>query len=160
MEIKSKYTKSFHSHNLTELKYFELKELATTINNHKNEISLIVSQNLPYFLELDKYKFRNYFRVLFPNTLSSNFNQQTYIDIFTCYQNKFEAIQKKLVFNLVKSNNVQYYLVNTKKHNKGDKKEQTYSKLKTKLTFVLSYLARHGNENILKYINQLSKKDI
>ena len=115
MEIKSKYTKSFHSHDLTESKYFELKELATTINNHKNEISLIVSQNLPYFLDLSKNDFIKYFRDLFPDTLSSNFDAQTYIDIFTCYQNKFEAVQKKLVFNLVKSNEVKFYKINTKK---------------------------------------------
>jgi transposase len=153
MFIDSKYTKSFHSKDLTETKYSELFKLATTINNHKNEVSLIVSNNLPYFLELTKFDFMKYFRSLFPDTLSSNFDAQTYIDVFTSYQNKFEAIQKKLVFNLSKPNEVQYYLKNTKWNKKGDSKKLTYTKYKTRLTSILSYLARYGNEKTLDYIN-------
>lgn len=159
MFIDSKYTKSFYSHNLTRSKYDELYNHAILIRNHKNEISQIVSKNLNYFLEMSKFVFMKHFRDLFPNTLSSNFYNQCYTDIFTCYQNKFESIQKKLNFELSKLNKPSFYKRDTKSKKKGDLKEVSFTKYKTKLTVVLSYLARYGNENTLFYIKQLLLND-
>ena len=51
MIIQSKYTKVFHSNNLTRQKYDELYIFAVLIRNHKNDVSQYVNDNLLHFLE-------------------------------------------------------------------------------------------------------------
>ena len=51
MLIQSKYTKIFHSKDLTRQKYDELYDFAVLIQNHKNTVSQHVNDNLLHFLE-------------------------------------------------------------------------------------------------------------
>lgn len=51
MIIQSKYTKTFHSKDLTRQKYDELYDFAVLIQNHKNTVSQYVNDNLLHFLE-------------------------------------------------------------------------------------------------------------
>lgn len=51
MLIQSKYTKIFHSKDLTRLKYNELYDFAVLIRNHKNLVSEHVNNNLLHYFE-------------------------------------------------------------------------------------------------------------
>ena len=98
MIIQSKYTKIFKSNDMTRLKYNELYDFAVLIRNHKNIVSEYVNQNLLHFLEYNKFMFLKEMREHFKCCVPSSFDAQLYTQIFDCYQNKFDAIQKHLKF--------------------------------------------------------------
>ena len=78
---------------------------------------------------------------------------QLYTQVFTCYQNKFDAIQKKLKFETSVFNGFDFYKRDSKKHKKGDLKKVIVDRKQTLLSNCLTYLARYGNENTISYIN-------
>ena len=153
MIIQSKYTKIFHSNGLTRQKYDELHEFAVLIRNHKNTVSQYVNDNLLHFLEYNKFQFIKEMREHFKDVIPSSFDAQLYTQVFTCYQNKFDAIQRKLTFETRTFIGLDFYKRKTKKHDKGDLKKVVFETKKTPLTITLTYLARYGNENTLEYIN-------
>ena len=153
MIIQSKYTKIFNSKDLTRQKYDELYNFAVLIRSHKNTVSQYVNGNLLHFLEYNKFHFLKAMRAYFKGVIPSSFDAQLYTQIFDCYQNKFDAIQRKLVFDVVTFKGFDFYKRNTKKHNKGDFKKVILEKKQTPLSNCLTYLARYGNENTISYIN-------
>ena len=104
MIVQSRYTKIFHSNALTRQKYDELHDFAVLIQNHKNTVSQYVNGNLLHFLEYNKFQFTKEMRERFKNVIPSSFDGQLYTKVFTCYQNKFVEIQRKLVFEVVTFN--------------------------------------------------------
>ena len=160
MIIHSKYTKMFHSKDLTHQKYNELYGFAVLIRNHKNTVSQYVNDNLLHFLEYNKFQFIKEMRELYNDAITSSFDAQLYTQVFTCYQNKFDAIQRKLLFEVITFNGFEFYKRDTKKHKKGDFKKVVCDKKKTPLTITLTYLARYGNKNTIDYISSnISKCD-
>lgn len=160
MIIQSKYTKIFHSKDLTHQKYDELHDFAVLIQNHKNTVSQYVNDNILHFLEYNKFQFLKVMREHFKEVIPSSFDAQLYTQVFTCYQNKFDAIQRKLVFEIVTFKGFEFYKRDTKKHKKGDLKKVVFDKKQTSLSNCLTYLARYGNENTIDYINDnISKCD-
>lgn len=153
MIIQSKYTKVFHSNNLTRQKYDELYIFAVLIRNHKNDVSQYVNDNLLHFLEYNKFQFHKEMREHFKNAISSSFDTLLYTQVFISYQNKFDAIQRKLRFETKIFNGFDFYKRDTKKHKKGDLKKVIIDKKQTLLSNCLTYLARYGNENTIDYIN-------
>ena len=153
MIIQSKYAKTFHSKDLTRLKYDELYDFAVLIRNHKNVVSQYVNNNLLHFLEYNKFQFITEMIGHFKNAIPSSFNAQLYTQVFTCYQNKFNAIQRQLVFETKTFNGFEYYKRDTRNHEKGDLKKVINDKKQTPLSNCLTYLTRYGNENIIDYIN-------
>ena len=153
MLIQSKYTKIFHSKDLTRQKYDELYDFAVLIQNHKNTVSQYVNDNLLHFLEYKKFQFLKEMREHFKDVIPSSFDAQLYTQVFTCYQNKFNAIQHRLVFEVVTFKGFEFYKRDTKKYKKGDLKKVIINKKQTPLSNCLTYLARYGNENIINYIN-------
>ena len=92
--------------------------------------------------------------------MPSSFDIQLYTQVFSCYQNKFDAIQKRLKFETVTFKGFEFYKRDTKKHKKGDLKKVIINKKQTPLSNCLTYLARYGNENTIDYINDnISKCD-
>ena len=154
MVINSKYTKIFKSHDMTRLKYNELYDFAVLIRNHKNIVSEYVNQNLLHFLEYNKFTFLKEMREHFKGCVPSSFDAQLYTDIFDCYQNKFETIQKKLQFENITFNGFEFYKRNTKNKKKGELKKVQLTRTQTLLTNCLTYLARYGNENTIEYITK------
>ena len=152
MIIQSKYTKIFKSNDMTRLKYNELYDFAVLIRNHKNLVSEYVNQNLLHFLEYNKFAFLKEMRERFKGYIPSSFDAQLYTQIFDCYQNKFDAIQKRLKFEQITYLGCELYKRATKKHNKGDFKKTITEKKQTPLSNCLTYLARYGNDNIVEYI--------
>ena len=153
MIIQSKYTKIFKSKDLTRQKYDELYNFAVLIRSHKNTVSQHVNDNLLHFLEYNKFQFLKEMRAYFKGVIPSSFDAQLYTQVFTCYQNKFDAIQHKLVFEVVTFKGFEFYKRDTKKHKKGDLKKVVINKKQTPLSNCLTYLARYGNENTIEYIN-------
>lgn len=153
MIIQSKYTKIFHSKDLTRQKYDELYDFAVLIQNHKNTVSQHVNDNLLHFLEYNKFQFLKEMRERFKDIIPSSFDAQLYTQVFTCYQNKFDAIQKRLKFETATFNGFEFYKRDTKKYKKGDLKKVIINKKQTPLSNCLTYLARYGNENTISYIN-------
>lgn len=153
MLIQSKYAKIFNSKDLTRQKYDELHNFAVLIQNHKNTVSQYVNDNLLHFLDYNKFQFLKEMREHFKDVIPSSFDAQLYTQVFTCYQNKFDAIQHKLVFEAITFNGFEFYKRDTKKHKKGDLKKVIIDKRQTPLSNCLTYFARYGNENIIDYIN-------
>ena len=153
MLIQSKYTKMFHSKDLTRQKYDELYDFAVLIQNHKNTVSQYVNDNLLHFLEYNKFQFLKEMREHFKDIIPSSFDSQLYTQVFTCYQNKFDAIQRKLVFETFAFKGFEFYKRDTKNHKKGELKKVIVEKKQTPLSNCLTYLARYGNENTINYIN-------
>ena len=154
MIIQSKYTKIFHSKDLTRQKYDELYDFAVLIQNHKNTISQYVNDNLLHFLEYNTFQFLKEMREVYKDAIPSSFDAQLYTEVFTCYQNKFDAIQKRLKFETVTFKGFEFYKRDTKNHKKGELKKIVNEKKQTQLSICLTYLARYGNENTLQYINE------
>lgn len=152
MLIQSKYTMVFHSKDLTRQKYDELYAFAVLIRNHKNVVSQYVNDNLLHFLEYNKFQFMKKMRAHFKNVIPSSLDAQLYTHVFTCYQNKFDAIQYKLRFEAKTFKGFELYKCDTKNHKKGDLKIVIMDKKQTPLTNCLTYLARYGNEDILDFI--------
>ena len=153
MIIQGKYTKIFNSKDITRLKYNELYAFAVLIRNHKNTVSQYVNGNLLHFLEYNKFRFLTEMRLLYKGILTSSFDTQLYTQILTCYQNKFDAIQRNLKFEVSVFKWLDFYKRGTKKHKKGDLKKVILEKKQTPLSNCLTYLARYGNENTISYIN-------
>ena len=138
MIIQSKYTKIFHSNGLTRQKYDESHDFAVLIQNHKNTVSQHVNDNLLHFLEYNKFRFIKEMRERFKDVIPSSFDAQLYTQVFTCYQNKFDAIQRKLVFEVVTFKGFEFYKRDTKKHKKGDLKKVIINKKQTPLSNCLT----------------------
>ena len=153
MIIQSKYTKIFHSKDLTRQKYDELYDFAVLIQNHKNTVSQYVNDNLLHFLEYNKFQFIKEMKGHFKDVIPSSFDIQLYTQVLTCYQNKFDAIQRKLVFESKIFKGFEFYKRDTKNHKKGDLKKVIIDKKQTPLSNCLTYLVRYGNENTIGYIN-------
>lgn len=160
MIIQSKYTKIFNSKDLTRQKYDELYNFAVLIRSHKNTVSQYVNGNLLHFLEYNKFQFLKAMRAHFKGVIPSSFDAQLYTQVFTCYQNKFDAIQHKLVFEVITFKGFEFYKRDTKSHKKGDLKKVILEKKQTPLANCLTYLARYGNEDTISYItSNISKCD-
>ena len=99
-------------------------------------------------------------RARFKDVIPSSFDGQLYTHVFICYQNKFDTIQRKLLFDVITFKGFEFYKRDTKKHKKSDLKKIIIDKKQTSLSNCLTYLARYGNENTINYINSnISKCD-
>ena len=154
MIVNSKYAKVFNSDMLTRSKYDELYAVAVKLRNFKNEVSQLVNDNLLYYLDFSCLNFVTEMRKAFPDRISSCFDKQVYSQVFTNYQNKFDAILRKIQFQKIIFKSFELYKRNTKEHKKGDLKNILYDRTQTDLTVCLSYLARYGNKNTLEYLQK------
>lgn len=153
MIINSKCKRIFKSNNLTRHKYDELYDFAILIRNHKNEVSQYVNKNIFHFLGYTKFLFVKEMRECYKGTIPSSFDAQLYIQVFTCYNKRFEAITKKTHFDFLTFRGFEFYKKNCNKHKKGDLKRVVFEKGHTKLSSCLTYLARYGKEDTIQYIN-------
>ena len=147
-----KYSKQFMSHQLTNKKFKQLTEFAVSLRNYKNQISKEVNSNLMKFINMGKFEFISYMRSKHPQAISSYFEESLYSQVYTCYQNRFDTIIKKISFKKRIFVRFNLYKRNTKDHKKGDLKSLTYKSETTDLSLTLTYLARYGSENIIEYI--------
>lgn len=160
MLIQSKYTKIFKSNDMTHLKYNELYDFAVLLCKHKNIVSKYVNNNVLKYIDYTKFSFLKEMRELYKGYIPSSFDAQLYTQIFECYQNKFNALQKNIKFEVTTFKGFEYYKKTTKTHKNGDVKRVINERKQTELSICLSYLAHYGNPNTIEYINsQLFKCD-
>jgi putative transposase len=150
--VDSKYTKIFVSNELTHHKYEELYDFAVSLREHKNTISKAVSSGLLKYLEYSKFQFVTEMRHLYKGVVPSSFDKHLYAQVFDCYQNKFDAIRKHIVFEVISFKGFEFYKRDTKKNKKGDLKRVIVEKSRTPLSTCLTYLARYGNVDTLSVI--------
>lgn len=154
MEIASKYTKVFVSDDLTRQKYSELYDLAVSIREQKNAISKEIASDLLKYIEYNPLTFVTEMRAKYKGIVNSNFDKQLYQEVMDAYQNKFDAIVRKIAFSKVEFKGFEFYKRNCKGHNKGDLKRVLTKHTSTPLSICLTYLARYGNDNTLDYITK------
>ena len=143
---------SFYSDRLTERKHRLLKKQAESLRDVRNELSLLVNSDLMKYLSMSKIDFQKAMLPLIKDRVHSNFTKQVCDDVFNHYQNRFSAIQKRMMFEKVKSLEMTFYKRNTKKNQKGDRKGIIKKTESTPLTKVMSYLARYGNDDTVSYL--------
>ena len=152
MKILSEYSRSFHTDHLTAKKHGKLKELGRTLLIVRNELSAVVNADPLKYQQTSKISFQKEMLPLLKDRTHSNFVKQVCDDVHTKYQNRFVAIKKCMVFEKVKSLEMTFYKVNTKKNKKGDPKGIVRKTESTALTKVLSYLARYGSQDTTAYV--------
>ena len=113
---------SFYSDRLTDRKYGLLFKRAISLRDVRNELSLLVNSDLMKYLSMSKIDFQKAMLPLIKDRIHSNFTKQVCDDVFNCYQNRFSAIQKRMMFEKVKSLEMTFYKRNTKDKKKGDPK--------------------------------------
>lgn len=153
---------SFYSKDINTKKFNLFVEKAEAIRDYKNALSLEFSSKLLHYCEMSKFDliklFGNKQSILKPNSLlRSNETQKVAIEIFDAYQKKIIQIKQKMIFSVQKNIEVQFYKINTKKNKKGDVKSFEIKTKSTPLSKSLSFLARYGSEDTLKYINKKIK---
>ena len=158
MLIQSKYTKIFKSNDITHLKYNELYDFAVLLCKHKNIVSKYVNDNLLKYLDYTKFSFLKEMREQYKGCVPSSFDAQLYTQIFECYQNKFNALQKSIRFEVITFKGFEYYKRTTKRHKRGELKRVISERKQTELSICLSYLAHYGNPNTIEYINSQFEK--
>ena len=154
MEAQSQYTRSFMSNGITRLKYNELMDLAVLIRSHKNKVSEFVNSNLNYFLDMSKMTFLKEMRERYKGEIPSSFDVHLYTAVFTAYQNKFNAVKKRMTFQKITYKDCELYKRDTKKNRKGDFKRVVSDAEQTPLTTALTWLARYGDENTVGYLSK------
>ena len=139
---------------LTRSKYDELYAVAVKLRDFRNEVSQLVNDNLLHYIDFSCLSFVTEMRKTFPDKISSCFDKQVYSQVFTNYQNKFDAILRKIQFQKITFKGFELYKRNTKNHRKGAIKNILFDKSQTDLTVCLSYLARYGNKNTIEYLQR------
>ena len=157
MKQPSRYSRSFYSDGLTGRKYHEIHALAISIREIKNEISIVVNNNLFNYLEMSKYQFQTEMLPRVKNRISSHFMIKLLDDVYTAYQNKFKNIKTKLKFQHIKEYSFTYYKRNGKTksgriYKAGDFKGISIKHDDTPLSITLTYLARYGYFGIVDYL--------
>ena len=82
-----------------------------SIREVKNEISIVVNNNLFHYLDMNKHHFQKEMLPLVKNKISSHFVKQLLDDVYVAYQNKFKNIKTKLKFQHIKEYNFTYYIL-------------------------------------------------
>ena len=151
---------SFYSTDINTNKYNAFYQKALQIRDYKNSLSQHIISNLLEYLEkskVDLYKEFGNTSTKLPalfNLMTGQEMQKAVEDVYTCYQNKFAAIQSKLKFNVQKTLDVTYYKRKTKKNKVGDIKTVEVTKKSTNLTKVMSYLSKFGFAGCTEYIRK------
>ena len=150
----SKYTKVFTSDELTRQKYDELHDLAVVIRDHKNRVSIEVCKDVLRYLDMTPMSFVKEMRSKYRGIASSSFGSHIYQSVIDAYQNKFDAITKRMKFECVGFIGFEHYKRKCKGHKAGDMKRVITKRKLTDLSICLTYLARYGNENTVEYITK------
>ena len=150
---------SFYSKDLNAKKFDLFVKKAEAIRDYKNALSKEFSSKLLHYAEMSKFDWQNLFgtqrSALNPSTfIRGNELQRITHEVFDAYQNKITRVKQKMIFVIQKSIEVEYYKRNTKNNKKGDVRSFEITTKSTPLSKTLSFLARHGAEDTLEYVNK------
>ena len=156
MKIKSIYSFSFYSDDLTNDKYNFLTNKAKKIIEIKNYVTIEIHKNMPKWITFSKFDFVKYFNPIIQKEFNQNQKiklsgqdiQNLLVDVYTMFQNRIEQAKTKFDFKVQDKIKISYYKKATKCHKKGDLKEIIIKYKQTKLSKTLSFLLKTGmNKN-------------
>ena len=132
MLIKSTFSFSFYSNDLTYEKYDFLTNKAKRIIEIKNYVAGEIHKDMPKWVTFSKFEFIKYFNPIIQNCfngenveikLSGQDIQNLLADAYTMFQNRIEQAKAKFNFKIHDKTKISYYKKATKHHKKGDLKE-------------------------------------
>jgi hypothetical protein len=152
--FESQYAVSFYPLLLSDTKCSEILQRAMEIRDVRNDISEVFFQNMLAFQDMKKFDAQVYFNSLFSSRLSSHYLKMAITDVWKAYQLRFNAIRKRIEFVKIVELTRVLYKRNTKEHKKGDLKSIDKKTAKTKLTKVLTWLARYGKHDTVDWLQK------
>jgi hypothetical protein len=156
--LKSTGSYSFYSQDLNKSKYNDFVRKGEAIRDFKNSLSVHVSENFISLMNQSKFQWFHQFSLIDSefNTTSlirGNELQKAVADVYDSYETKFGQVQSKISFQVQKSFQITKYKRNTGPKLKGSIRSTELKRKSTRLTKVMTYLARYGHPEILTYIN-------
>ena len=148
----SQFSVSFCPLFLSDTKRAEILRRADEIRALRNEMSEIFFQNMLAWQDMSKFEAHKHFTSLFNDRLSSHYLKMAITDVWKAYQNKLDAIRRRIEFVKIVELVRKLYQRNTKDHKKGDLKSIEKHTKKTKLTNVLTWLARYGKPDTVEWL--------
>ena len=154
--MKSVGSYSFYSKELNKNKYDVFLKKAIAIREFKNRLSELISSELVNFLDLSKFDIVKRFGTQKDNPLTldsclrGNEIQKAVVDVMTAYENRFNQVRSKIFFSVQKTLKVTYYKRKAGLNKKGDVKTFELKFKSTKLSKILTYLAKYGYYGILE----------
>ena len=150
--FESQFSAAFYPILLSDTKRAEIIHRAEEIRAVRNEISEVFFSDMLGFQDMTKFEAFNFFNPTFTDRLSSHYLKKAIEDVWKAYQLRYDAICKKIEFELVKELVPSFYKINTKGHRKGDLKSIERHAKKTELTKALTWLARYGNDETVYWL--------
>lgn len=151
----SQFATAFYPIQLSDTKRTEIIHRAEEIRAVRNEISEVFFSDMLGFQDMSKFEAFNFFNPTFNTRLSSHYLKKAIEDVWMAYQLRFDAIRKKIEFELVNELVPSFYKINVKGHKKGDLKSIEVHTKKTELTKVLTWLARYGKDETVYWLESV-----
>lgn len=155
--MKSTGSYSFYSQDLNKSKYDDFVRKGEAIRDFKNLLSEHVCENFHVLMNQSKFDWVKSF-----GTTDSEFNttdlirgnelQKAVADVYDSYETKFSQVQSKISFQIQKSFQIAKYKRNTGSKLKGSVRSTELKRKSTRLTKVMTYMARYGHPEIITYI--------
>ena len=150
--FESQFSAAFYPILLSDTKRAERSHRAEEIRAVRNDISDIFFSDMLGFQDMTKFEAFNFFNPTFTTRLSSHYLKKAIEDVWKAYQLRFDAIRKKIEFELVEELVSSFYKINSHGHKKGDLKSIEVHTKKTELTKVLTWLARYGKDETIYWL--------
>ena len=148
----SQFSAAFYPILLSDTKRAEIIHRAEEIRAVRNDISEIFFSDMLGFQDMTKFEAFDFFNPTFTDRLSSHYLKKAIEDVWKAYQLRYDAIRKKIEFELVKELVPSFYKIYAKGHKKGDLKSIEVHTKKTELTKVLTWLARYGSDDTIYWL--------
>jgi putative transposase len=155
---------SFYCKELNKEKYNLLYSKAVELKDFRNKISNEVCTNITRFIEMSKFDWINHFRTKLEHCNNQDISNSIE-EVYTSYDNKFNNFKQSIQFKVQDKLEYTYYKRNTKSNKNGDVKSFDVKLKSTKLTKIMSYLARYYNDSMLEWLeihkdDDLTKKQL
>lgn len=151
----SQFSAAFYPILLSDTKRAEIIHRAEEIRAVRNDISEVFFSDMLGFQDMSKFEAFNFFNPTFNTRLSSHYLKKAIEDVWRAYQYRYDAIRKKIEFELVNELVPSFYKINAKGHKKGDLKSVEVHTKKTELTKVLTWLARYGKDETVYWLESV-----
>lgn len=140
---------------LSDTKRAEIIHRAEEIRAVRNDISEVFFSDMLGFQDMSKFDAFNLFNLTFNTRLSSHYLKKAIEDVWRAYQLRYDAIRKKIEFDVVEELVPSFYKINVKGHKKGDLKSIEVHTKKTELANVLTWLARYGKDDSVYWLESV-----
>lgn len=151
----SQFSAAFYPMQLSDTKRAEIIHRAEEIRAVRNDISEVFFSDMLGFQDMSKFDAFNYFNPTFCTRLCSHYLKKAIEDVWKAYRLRFDAISKKIAFEKVVELVIAKYKVNTKYHHKGELKSIERHTTKTDLTIALTWLAKYGNNDTVRWLESI-----